>query len=138
MNWLFASGGQSTGTSSSALSSCTEYSGLISSRIDWFDLLVVQGTRQESSAAPQFESINSLALSLLYGPTLTSVHAYQKNHSFDYPDLCQQSDVSVFFNNTMSSFGSQSKSLSVQESIPQELLQFRNCVFDCLSPLTEL
>ena len=44
MNWLFASGGQSTGTSSSALSSCTEYSGLISSRIDWFDLLAVQGT----------------------------------------------------------------------------------------------
>ena len=38
---------------------------------------------QESSPAPQFESINSLALSLLYGPTLTSVHDYWKNHSFD-------------------------------------------------------
>ena len=46
---------------------------------------------QESSPAAQFKSINSLALSLLYGPTLTSVHDYWTNHSFDYTDLCQQS-----------------------------------------------
>ena len=39
---------------------------------------------QESSPAPQFEIITSLALSLLYGPTLTSVHDYWKEHSFDY------------------------------------------------------
>ena len=38
---------------------------------------------QESSPAPQFKSINSLALSLLCGPTLTSIHDYWKNHSFD-------------------------------------------------------
>ena len=38
---------------------------------------------QESSPAPQFESITCLVLSLLYGPTLTSVHDYWKNHSFD-------------------------------------------------------
>ena len=43
-----------------------------------------------------FESINSPALSLLYGPTFTSVHDYWKNHSLDYTDLCQQSDVSAF------------------------------------------
>ena len=41
-----------------------EYSGLISFRIDWFDLLAVQGT-QESSPAPQFENINSSAFNLL-------------------------------------------------------------------------
>ena len=41
-----------------------DYSGLISFRIDWFDLLAVQGT-QESSPALQFESIGSLTLSLL-------------------------------------------------------------------------
>ena len=52
---------------------------------------------QESSTAP-FESINS-ALSLHYGPTLTSVRDYWDNHSFDYTDLCQQSDVSAFQNN---------------------------------------
>ena len=68
---------------------------MISFRIDWFDLLAVQGTL-ESSPTPQFKSINSLALSLLYGPTLTSIHDYWKNHRFDYTDLCQQSDVSAF------------------------------------------
>ena len=35
-------------------------------------------------------------LSFPYGPTLTSIHDYQRNHSFDYMDLCQQSDVFAF------------------------------------------
>ena len=77
------------------------YSGLISFRIDWFDLCCPRDS-QESSLAPQFESINSSALSLLRGPTLTSIPDYWKNHSFDYMDLCYQSDVSVF--NTLSRF----------------------------------
>ena len=77
-----------------SISPSSEYSGLISFRIDWFDL-VVQGT-QESSPTPQFKSINSSALSLLHGPNLTSIHDYWKNHSFDYTDLCQQSDISAF------------------------------------------
>ena len=51
---------------------------------------------QESSSTPQFESISSLALSFLYGPTLTSGRDYWKNHSFNYVDLCRQSDVSAF------------------------------------------
>ena len=38
---------------------------------------------QESSPAPQFKSTSSSALSLLYGPTLTSIHDYWKYHSFD-------------------------------------------------------
>ena len=59
-----------------------EYSGLISCRTDWFDLLAVQGT-QESTPMPQFKSINSLALSFLYSPTLTSIHDYWKNHRSD-------------------------------------------------------
>ena len=50
---------------------------------------------QESSPAPQFKSINSVALSLPYGPTLTPTHGYWKNHSFDQMDLCQQSDISA-------------------------------------------
>ena len=70
----------------------SEYPELISFRIDWFDLLAVQ----ESSLAPQFENINSLVLSLLYGPTLTSVHDYWKNQSFDYTGLCQESNVSAY------------------------------------------
>ena len=47
------------------ISPCNEHPGLISFRMNWLDLLVVQGT-QKSSPTPQFESINSLALSFLY------------------------------------------------------------------------
>ena len=64
------------------ISPSNEYSGLISFRMDWLDLLAVQGT-QESSPTPQLKSINSLVLSFLYSPTLTSIHDYWKNHSFD-------------------------------------------------------
>ena len=72
----------------------SEYSGFISFRIDWFDHLAVQGTLKY---LPQhtIQSINSLGLSLLYDPTITSVHGYWKIHSFDLTDLCWQSDVSA-------------------------------------------
>ena len=63
------------------ISPYNEYLGLISFRIDWFDHLAVQGTL--SSLAPQFKSINPLSLSLLYSPTLTSIHDKRKNHNFD-------------------------------------------------------
>ena len=79
-----------------SISPSNEYSGLISFRMDWFDLLAVQGTLKESSPAPQFKSTNFLVLSLLYSPTLTSTHDYWKNHSFDYMDLCWQRNVSAF------------------------------------------
>ena len=58
-----------------------EYAGLISFRMDWLDLLAVQGTLK--SLLQHFKSINSLALSFLYSPTLTSMHDYWKNHSLD-------------------------------------------------------
>ena len=58
-----------------SISPSNEYSGLISFRMDWLDHPAVQGT-QESSPTPQFKSINSLALSFLYGPTLTSIYDY--------------------------------------------------------------
>ena len=64
------------------ISPSNEYSGLISFRIDWLDLFAVKET-QESSPAPQFKSISSLVLSLLYGPTRTFIHDYWKKHSFD-------------------------------------------------------
>ena len=66
-----------------SISPSNEYSGLISFRMDWLDLLAVQGDSQESSPTPQFKSINSSALSFLYSPTLTSIHDYWKNHSLD-------------------------------------------------------
>ena len=77
MSQLFTSGGQSFGATASASVPSSEQS-------------------KESSPASQFESINSLVLSLLCGPTLTSLNDYWKNHSFDYTDLCWQSNVSAF------------------------------------------
>ena len=55
-----------------SISLSNEYSGLTGSR-----------DSQESSRAPQFKSINFSVLGFLYGPTLTSIHDYWKNHSFD-------------------------------------------------------
>ena len=78
-----------------SISPSNEYSGLISFRIDRFDLLSPRDS-QESSPTLQLKSINSLVLSFLYGPTLTSIHDYWKNHGFDYTDLCWQSNVSAF------------------------------------------
>ena len=75
-----------------SISPSNEHSGLISFRIDWFDFLAVQGT----SPAPQFKSINSSILSLPYSPTLTSIHDYWENHSFECMDLHWQSGISSF------------------------------------------
>ena len=67
-----------------SISPSNEYSGLISFRMDWLDLLAVQGTlKKESSPTPQFKGISSLALGFLYSPTLTSLHDHWKNHSLD-------------------------------------------------------
>ena len=65
-----------------SISPSNEYSGLISFRMDWLNLLAVQGTL-ESSPAPQFKSISSSVLSFLYNPTHTSIHDYWKNHTLD-------------------------------------------------------
>ena len=78
-----------------SISPSKEHPGLISFRMDWLDLLAVKGT-QESSPTPQFKSINSLALSFLHSPTLTSIHDHWKNHSLDQMELCWQSNVSAF------------------------------------------
>ena len=94
MSQLFASGGQSIGAPASASVLPVNIQG-------WFPLgltgwsLPVQGTLK-SSPTPQFKSIHFLVLSLLYGPTLTFVHDYWENHSFNYVDFCRQSDVSAF------------------------------------------
>ena len=57
------------------ISTSNEYLELNSFRINWWSPSC-PGDSQQSSPTPQFESINSLVLSLLYGPTLTSVHDY--------------------------------------------------------------
>ena len=65
------------------ITTSNEYSGLISFRMDWLDLLAVHGILKESFPTPQIKSINSSALDFLYSPALTSIHDYWKNHSFD-------------------------------------------------------
>ena len=64
-----------------SISPSSEYSGPISFKMDWLDLLAVQGTLK--SPTPQFKSISSSALSFLHSPTLTSIHDHRKNHSLD-------------------------------------------------------
>ena len=82
MSQFFVSGGQSIGISASA-------SVLLMNIQDWFPLGLTVGSpcsprdSHEFSPTPQFKSISSLALSFLYSPTLTSIHDYWKNHSFD-------------------------------------------------------
>ena len=84
MSWLFASGGQSIKVSASTSVLPINIQELISFKID---ILVwspcCPRDSQESPPTPQFKSINSSALSLLYGPSLTSVHDYWENHSLD-------------------------------------------------------
>ena len=87
---LFASGGQSIRVSASASVLPMDIQG-------WFPLRLTDLILQSKGlSAPQFENISSLVLSLLYGPTLTFIHDYWKNHSLEYSYLCQQSDVSAF------------------------------------------
>ena len=68
-----------------SISPSSEYSGLISFRMDWFDL-AVQRTHK-NLLQHQFESISSSTLRLLYGPTLTFIYDHWKKHSFDYKYL---------------------------------------------------
>ena len=69
---------------------------MISFRIDWCDLLAVQRTLESLLQHHRSEASILWCSSLLCGPTLTSIHDYWKNHSFDYVDLCRQNDVSAF------------------------------------------
>ena len=59
-----------------SISLYNEYSGSISFRIDWFHFLAVQETLKSFLQHYSSKNINSLALSLLYGPTLTSIHEW--------------------------------------------------------------
>ena len=54
---------------------------------DWLILSPCSLRDPQKSPKSQFKRINSSVLSLLYGPTLISIHDYRKNHSFDYKDL---------------------------------------------------
>ena len=79
-----------------SISPSNEYSGLISFKIDWFDLLAVQGTLKESQQQHNLKASVLWCSAFFNGPTVTCIHDYWKNCSFDYMGLYWQSDVSAF------------------------------------------
>ena len=110
MSWLFSSGGQSIGALASAsvlilayvLPKWAHTSILLMNIQGWFPLgwtnlisLQTKGLSRVFSSTTVWK-INSLVLSFLYGPTLTSIRDYWKNRSFDYTDLCWESNISAF------------------------------------------
>ena len=94
INQLFTSSDQSICSFSFSISSSSEYPRFLSFWLLWSPWSPKDS--QESFPAPQCESINALAPMLFYGPSVTSVQDYWKDNSFDYMDLCWQSDVSAF------------------------------------------
>ena len=91
LSWLFASDGQNISVSASASALPTEHSGLISLKIDWFDLLAIQGTLRtllQYYTSKAFQFLGTL-------PSLRS-SSHNCTYSLDYTDLCQQSNVSAF------------------------------------------
>ena len=96
MSQFFALGGQSIGASASASVPSMNIQ-------DWFPLGLIclislqsQGLSRVFSNTIGLEASVFLVFSLLYGPTLTSIHDYWENHSFDHMELCWQSNVSAF------------------------------------------
>ena len=79
-----------------SISPSNEHPGLISFRMDWLDLLAVQGTLKSLLQHHSSKASIFLAFSFLHSPTLTSIHDHWKNHSLDQMDLCWQSNVSAF------------------------------------------
>ena len=92
---LFASRSQNIGVSASASILPMNIWCSFPLKFTGFNFLLSKGLSRVFSST-KFKSINSSALSLLYGPILTSVHDYRINHSFDYMKLCRQSDVFAF------------------------------------------
>ena len=76
-----------------SISLSNEYSGLISFRIDWLDLLAVQRTLK---SLLQHHNLKASVFWCSAFFMVQLLHDYGKNHSFDYMDLCRQSDVSAF------------------------------------------
>ena len=84
-----------------SISPSNEYSGLIPLELTGLISWLPKGLSRVFSNTT-VQKHQSLELSLLYGPTLTSIHDYWKNHSFNYMDHCKQSNVSAL--NTLSRF----------------------------------
>ena len=78
-----------------SVSRSNEHQGLIF-RMDWLDLLAVQGTLQSLLQHHSSKASIFLSLSFVHSPALTSINDHWKNNSLDQIDLCWQSNVSAF------------------------------------------
>ena len=123
MSWLFLSGDQNIGVSASA-------SVLPMNMQGWFPLGLTDLISFPSKGFPNVFSSTTiqkhpfLALSLLYGPTLSPLYDYWKNHSFDYTDHCQQSSY-------------QDRNLAIINYISLSLpLSLKNLINLCLQSMT--
>ena len=94
--WALCIGWSKYWSFSFSISSFNAYSRLIFFNIDCFWSPFCPRDSKESSPTLHFKNINSSTLSFLCSPTLTSIHDYWTNHSFDCMDLFWQSNVSVF------------------------------------------
>ena len=96
MSQFFASDGQNTGASTSA--SVLPVTIRDQFPLGWTGLISLQSKElSRVFSSTTIWSINSSVLSLVHGPNLISIHDYWKNYTFDYMDLCKQSDASAFW-----------------------------------------
>ena len=79
-----------------SISPSNEHPGLIFFRMDWLDLLAVQGTLKSLLQHYSLKASILQCWAFFIVPTLTSIQDYWKNHSLDEMDLCWQSNVSTF------------------------------------------
>ena len=132
MSQFLASGGQSIRVSAST-------SVLPVNIHDWFPLGLTgwislhPRDSQESSPAPQFESINSSALSLLYCPTLISVHDYRKNHNLEYLSV-QFSSVAKSCPTLCNPMNHSTPGLPVHHQLPEFTQTYAHRVGDAIQP----
>ena len=130
MSWLFSSSGHGV----SALAPVFPMNIQDWFPLGWTGLISLQFKRlSRVFPAPQFECINPSVVSLLYGPTLTSVQDFWRNHSFDYMDLCCKV-MSLLFNmlpRFVIAFLPRSKWLLISwlQSISTEICYNRNSSF---------
>ena len=81
-----------------SISPSNEYSGLISFRMDWLELLESKGLSGVFShtTVQKYQFFGDIKYQFLYSPTHTPTYGYLKNHSFDKTDFCWKSNVSAF------------------------------------------
>ena len=137
MSQPFTSGGQNIGDSGSASALPVNIQGWFLFQLTGLISLISRDS-QESFPEPYLQSINSSALSLLYGPTLTYVHDCWENHSFDCTDLCDISKVMSLLFNTLSRFVKAflPKNISNNFFLPKTFLPRNQMPFNLMAAVT--